>query len=155
MNRNLLTGALAGQALLIGVGIFVAVVVAGFFLVKKPTSPTSTQGMPLPQSTTEEKVVTEDLSPAREITVTGTEYSYNPASIIAKKGEKIKLTFINAGATTHNLVIDALNVKTKMVAPGKSDTIEFTLESDTNLVFYCSVPNHRNLGMEGEIKLEQ
>ncbi len=141
MNRNLL----------IVFGVFIAVILAGLIFIKKPA--TKTAGMPVPGSTAEEKVVNEE--PAREITVTGTEYSFNPATISVKKGEKIKLTFINAGSTLHNLVIDSLGVQTKNVAPGKSDTIEFTVESDADLTYFCSISNHQSLGMEGELKIEQ
>ena len=138
MNRNLL----------IGLGLFLAVIVVGFFLVKKPAVPQKTQEAS-PAATSENS------SPAAEITVTGTEYSFNPASIIVKKGEKVKLTFVNAGSTIHSLVIDGLDVKTKMISPGKSETIEFVAESDSNLTFYCGVANHREMGMEGEIIIEQ
>lgn len=120
--------------LLIAVGIFLVMVVVGLFLIKKPTN----SGAKL-----------------TEITVTGNEYSYNPASITVKRGERIKLTFINAGTIVHNLVIDELNVKTKMIEPGKSNTIEFTVEGNSTLVFYCSIGNHKALGMKGELKIEQ
>ncbi len=140
MNRNLL----------IGLGVFLAVVAIGFFLVRKPSS--TTKEVPVPGSNVEEKIVNE--GPAREITVTANEYSFNPAGISVKAGEKIKLTLVNAGSVSHNLTIDELNVKTKLVSPGKSDTIEFTAEGDSNLVFYCNVGNHRNLGMEGKLEIK-
>jgi cytochrome c oxidase subunit 2 len=140
MNRNWL----------IALGVLIAVAAAGFFFIRKPAIKTA--GMPVPESTVEEKTV--NTEPAREITVTGTEYSFNPSSITVKKGEKIRLTFINAGSTLHNLVIDDLGVETKKIGPGKSDTIEFSVESDANLTYYCSISNHQSLGMEGELKIE-
>jgi len=143
MNRNLL----------IGLGIFLAVIAIGFFLVKRPSP--ATNAMPVPGSNVEEKTVNEDALPAREITVTGTDYAFNPKSISVKAGEKIKLTFVNAGGTVHNFVIDELDVQTKMIGPGKSETVEFTAEGDSTLTFYCGVSNHRNLGMEGELTIEQ
>ena len=141
MNKNLL----------IGLGVFLAVVASGFFLVRK-SSP-ATNAMPTSGPGIGEQTVSDDATPAREITVTGTEYSFNPASIAVKKGERVRLTFVNAGTTLHNLVIDELNVATKMVSPGKSDTIEFAAEGDGTLAFYCGVSNHKNLGMEGELKI--
>ena len=143
MNRNLL----------FGLGAFLAVAVVGFFIVQKSISTTNT--MPVPVLNAEKEAATGDVTPAREITVTGSEYSFNPASISVKAGEKIRLTFVNSGNTLHNLLIDELDIKTSMVAPGKSDTVEFMVEGDSTLTFYCGVGNHRDLGMEGEIKLEQ
>ena len=143
MNKNLL----------IGLGVFLAVIAAGFSLVGKPAVTTNT--MPVPGSSVEEKIASEDTTPAREITVTGTEYSFDSANITVKSGEKIKLTFVNAGSILHNLVIDELGIQTKMISPGKSETIEFTAEGNSTLTFYCGVSNHRALGMEGELKSEQ
>lgn len=140
MNKNLL----------IALGVFLAVIAAGLFLIRKPA--TTTKGVPVPGSDVTEKMVNED--PAREITVTANEYSFNPAGISVKTGEKIKLTLVNAGSTSHNFIIDKLNVQTKLVTPGKSDIVEFTAEGDMDLVFYCGIGNHRNLGMEGKIEIE-
>lgn len=125
-----------------------AIVVVGLFLTKRPGVSPQTQGMPVPQSTVQEKIVT------NEVTITGTEYSFNPASITVKKGESIKLTFVNAGSSPHNLVIDKLNVKTKNVFPEKSETIEFTTEETGTVSFYCSIGNHQSLGMEGKIEIQ-
>lgn len=138
MNKNLLIAA----------GVFTAIVVVGLFLIKKPATPPQTQGMPVPQLTTQEKIVT------NEVTITGTEYSFNPASIIVKKGESIKLTFVNAGSSPHNLLIGELNIKTKTVFPGKSDTIEFTAKETGIFSFYCAIGNHQSLGMEGKIEIQ-
>lgn len=136
-------------------GVLVAVVVAGVFLVRKPKTTATTSGMPVPGATgVEEKKVVEE-EEVREIEVSGKEYSFSPSSVSVKKGEKIKITFTNNGNLPHNLVIDELGVSTKTIAPGKSDTVEFTAEGDVNLTFYCNIGNHRAQGMEGTIKIEE
>lgn len=135
-------------------GVLIAVLAAGFFLTRKPKTTTTTTTMPVPGATNvEEKKVTQE-SEVRETAVSGKEYSYTPASITVKKGEKVKIVFTNNGNLPHNLVIDELGVSTKTVAPGKSDTIEFTAEGDANLTFYCSIGTHRAQGMEGTIEVK-
>lgn len=102
--------------------------------------------MPVPSAT--------NTTPVREIEVSGNEYSFSPASITVQKGEKVRIIFTNKGALPHNLVIDELGISTKTVVSGQSDSIEFVAESGVSLNFYCSIGNHKNLGMQGEIKVE-
>ena len=133
----------------------VAVVIAGFFLIKKPQITQDTSGMPVPSTTgVEEKTVATDTEPVHEIAVSGDEYAFSPSSISAKKGEKVKLTFTNNGNLPHNLVINELGVFTKTIAPGQIDSIEFTAETDGSLEFYCSIGNHRTQGMEGTLEVK-
>lgn len=134
------------------VGILVAVVAAGFFLMRKPKAPTT--GMPVPNATgvEEKKVVTE--GEVREIAVSGKEYLYTPSSISVKKGEKVRIVFTNDGNLPHNLVIDDLGVTTATIVPGKSDTIEFTAENTGTFTFYCSIGTHRAQGMEGTVEVK-
>ena len=138
-------------------GIFVAVAVAGFFLLRKPNVPPTTSGMPVPgtENVEEKKVVNEeDNEPITEIEVSADEYSYSPSFLSVKKGDKVRIVFTNKGNLPHNLVIDELGISTKTIVSGKSDTIEFTAEGDMDLEFYCSIGNHKSLGMEGKIKVE-
>lgn len=135
-------------------GILVAVLAAGFFLTRKPETTKTTSGMPVPEATNvEEKKVVEE-GEIREIEVSGDEYSYSPSMVSVKRGDKVRIVFTNNGNLPHNLVIDELDVSTKTIAGGKSDTINFTAESDADLEFYCSIGTHRAQGMEGILKIE-
>lgn len=147
MNKNLLAG----------LGVFLAVIIAGIFLIRKPVpiQPIATKGMPVPGSNVSEKIVTDNGTPAREIAVSGNEYSFIPSTITVKKGEKIKIIFTNTGNLPHNLVIDDLNVKTNVIGPGESDSVEFVTDSDSELSYYCSIGGHRDRGMEGKIELSK
>lgn len=147
------------KTLWIGIGVALAILVAGVVLLGKGAkkAPETTQNQvvltptPTPGSTNE-------LSPAtgevKEITVTANEYSFTPASLSLKKGEKVRLTFINAGKFPHNLTIDELNVATKTIAGGSQDVIEFVANEGMDVKFYCSVGGHRAQGMEGTLKVE-
>lgn len=84
-------------------------------------------------------------------------YSFTPNLIEAEAGEtiRIKLTSIDM---PHNFVIDELNVQSGMLsAGGDSDIIEITIPEDTpsgtEYEFYCSVGNHKQLGMVGTLRV--
>lgn len=89
----------------------------------------------------------------KDITVTGSNFKFEPSTITVKKGQKVKITFTNAGGM-HDFVIDEFNVKTKMIQTGQSDTVEFTPDKTGTFQYYCSVGNHRAMGMQGTLTVE-
>jgi plastocyanin len=65
------------------------------------------------------------------------------------------IDIVNKGHATHDLVVekDGKNVaKSDIVAPGKSTTLTVTLQSG-DYVFYCSIGNHRAMGMETTVSV--
>ena len=62
---------------------------------------------------------------------------------------------VNKGHATHDLVVakDGKNIgQSDTVGPGKSTTLNVTLESG-DYVFYCSIGNHRAMGMETTVSV--
>ena len=132
-----------------GLAVLVAVFVLGAGMVyfgdaKPKTSPSPVAAVASPATSS---VPTEGM---REITVDGKEYEFDPSELMFTKGEKIKLIFVNSGKLPHNLTIDELGVTTDTIPPGKNTTTEFTVEKTGSFKAYCSVGNHRSLGMEGK-----
>jgi plastocyanin len=84
------------------------------------------------------------------VTVTGSNFTFAPKTITVKKGDTINLTFKNSGGT-HDLVIDELGVRTKTIAGGASDMVTFVASKAGTFTYYCSVGNHRAMGMTGTI----
>jgi plastocyanin len=135
--------------------IIVGVLIATFFGILLTLS-SSSKEKDIPSAATptplaEEKG--EDI-PEKEITIQANEYSFFPNSFTVQKGQKVKLTFKNMGATAHNLVIDELDVATKTIGTGQSDIVEFVPDKEGTFTFYCKVGGHRDLGMEGEIEVK-
>ena len=61
-----------------------------------------------------------------------------------------EITLTNTGNATHDLVVerDGSDVgASEQIGPGETSTFEVTLE-EGEYVFYCSVGNHRQMGME-------
>ncbi len=140
---------------LLGFGFLIAVaVIAGGYVLfsgeKKPVSNTTAPAAPTrspeisPNSQNSEMV---------EIQVAGSEYSFVPAALEIKEGQKVRLTFKNTGGLPHDLAIDELGVKSKTIAPGKSEVIEFTANKSGSFAMYCSVGTHRVQGMEGKVEV--
>jgi plastocyanin len=79
--------------------------------------------------------------------------SYNTKQLSAKAG-KVTISFTNSSPVEHNVTIMS---GTKVVGAtptfvGGSKTLTLTLEPGT-YQFYCSVPGHRQAGMEGTLKV--
>ncbi|MGY1745624.1 cupredoxin domain-containing protein [Blastococcus sp. SYSU D00695] len=86
---------------------------------------------------------------ASTLAVTSVDFDFElPATELAAGQYTIELT--NDGSGTHDLVVerDGADVAgTDTVAPGATTSVEVTLEPG-EYVFYCSVGNHRAMGME-------
>jgi plastocyanin len=89
----------------------------------------------------------------KEFTVTGKSFSFTPNELKVKKGDTVKITFKNNGGF-HDWVIDEFNARTKQIGDGEIDTVEFTADKAGTFEFYCSVGNHRQMGMVGNLIVE-
>ncbi len=93
-------------------------------------------------------------SESNVITITAKEYEFQPNNIKLKAGEKITLIIKNEGVTPHDLKIEneSFSIKTKLIAPGSEEKLEFVLPTKGEYKFYCTL--HIDKGMEGKIIAE-
>ena len=136
------------------VGIIVTVLIVGGYFVYKSMQPAS-QTAPvvtesIPSEATASTPATSTASTIKEFTVTGSSYKFDPATITVNKGDTVRITFNNSGGM-HDLAIDEFKVKTKVLQSGESDTIEFVADQVGTFEYYCSVANHRAMGMKGNL----
>ncbi len=85
------------------------------------------------------------------LTVTATEFKFDPATINAAPGQTINLTVKNAGTTQHTFVLNASNVKLT-IDPGKS--VNQSFQAPTAAVTYqyeCDIAGHKEAGMVGQL----
>lgn len=107
----------------------------------------------------EEKRVEQELGvleeAVTEFVVTAQEYSFSfsPKEVSLSAGQKVRITFVNNGQMEHDFVFDELSLRTKVLGPGETGVLEFTIPKNSSLTYYCSVANHRSLGMEGSIRI--
>ncbi len=89
----------------------------------------------------------------KEFTVTGQKFSFAPSSLTVKQGDKVRITFKNADGF-HDLKIDEFKVATKQINGGEQEVVEFIADKKGSFEYYCSVGNHRAMGMKGTLVVE-
>ena len=89
----------------------------------------------------------------KEFTVTGKNFSFAPAAMTVKKGDTVKITFVNS-AGTHDLRVDGYNIGTKTLQGGQSETITFVADKAGSFEYYCSIGQHRQMGMKGMLTVQ-
>lgn len=83
------------------------------------------------------------------ITVTATEYAFDPETLEIAADTAVEISLVNEGIVEHDWTIDELDVQIHTEA-GESATATVTAPAGTYEV-YCSIPGHRDLGMEGAL----
>lgn len=92
-------------------------------------------------------------SNVKEFTVSGFNYGFSPNTLTVNKGDTVKITFKNSGGV-HDFVINEFNVKTKTIRSGDSETVSFVANQAGTFQFYCSVANHKQMGMVGTLTVQ-
>jgi nitrosocyanin len=90
---------------------------------------------------------------AKMLTVDATNFKFNQTELKVKKGDKVKVVFNNKEGM-HDFVLDEFNTKTKQLKAGESETVEFTADKAGTFEYYCSVGQHRQMGMVGKLIVE-
>jgi plastocyanin len=88
------------------------------------------------------------------IEVSSVDFSFELAEDTLAPGT-YEITLTNEGDSTHDLVVerDGEDVAaSEQIGPGETSTFEVTLE-EGEYVFYCSVGNHRSMGMEVPVEV--
>jgi plastocyanin len=84
----------------------------------------------------------------------GGQLAYNTKTLSAKSGP-VAITFTNASPLEHNVTISQ-GAKVLGATPtfkGGARSVQLTLAPGT-YTFYCSVPGHRQAGMEGTLTVQ-
>jgi plastocyanin len=144
--------------------IILVVVIAGIVFwsqSQKAEAPTETGdtdiniNMPVPGTEgVDETIVEEPDRAVKEFTVTGKNFSFAPATLTVKKGDKVKVTFQNTQGF-HDFKIDEYGVATKQGQAPFEEVLEFTANKAGSFQYYCSVGEHRAMGMVGTLTVEE
>ncbi len=159
MNRNLV----------IGVVVVLILVAGGWFLLKDrmmdsdgdndgdlmmqaSSAPSDTSMMASPEGMME-STDSAMSGTTKEFTVTGSNFKFDKPEIKVNKGDTVKITFKNTQGF-HDFVIDEFNVKTKQANGPSEETVTFVADKAGTYEYYCSVGQHRAMGMKGNLIVE-
>lgn len=147
--------------------VLVVVVGGGYFLMKGKTPSAPSESM---QPTTEEGstgpsaagtlesatgasgTMTEEGN-VKAFTVEGTPFKFSLTEMRVKKGDTVKVTFVNKQGF-HDWVLDEFNVRTKQIQAPGTETVTFVADKAGTFEYYCSVDGHRAKGMKGNLIVE-
>lgn len=87
----------------------------------------------------------------QEVTVSGTEFSFEPQQITVSSGEELVITFRNEGTIAHNFTVSGLDAGTGTIQAGETAELRVTPTESGTYSVICSVPGHAERGMRGEI----
>jgi uncharacterized cupredoxin-like copper-binding protein len=87
---------------------------------------------------------------AREIEVVTRDFSFSPTELTVPAGTTVNVVLVNDGDLLHDLTIPALGFRLE-ASPGTRTSSSLTVASQGTYQFICSVPGHREAGMEGVV----
>lgn len=143
-----------------GIVVLVVLLAAGYyFLQTREEHPASEQAQTNQSqsagtdSTDNPAGIPADQGTVKSFTVVGKAFSFTPSEISVKKGDTVKITFQNDNGF-HDLRIEGYNLGTKQIQSPASETFQFVAHKAGTFEFFCSVMNHRQLGMVGKLIVE-
>ena len=67
-------------------------------------------------------------------------------------GDQVVITITDQVSTGHNLYVEGANVQSAdVMSVGATATVRFTASQQGTFAYYCAMPGHRALGMEGRL----
>lgn len=153
------------QQLILIIIIVLAVLGGGYLLMSKGSStpPTDTTSGVSPTAAMEQTSPAAETTPStgsamtagatKTFTVTGSNYSFDTKEIKVKKGDAVTIVFKNAEGF-HDWNLDEFTAHTKKIGANAQDSVTFTADKTGTFEYYCSVGNHRAMGMKGNLIVE-
>jgi uncharacterized cupredoxin-like copper-binding protein len=95
-------------------------------------------------------------TPVETVRVSETDFKLDPQNPRVDRPGLVAFEITNDGETTHNVEVEAPAGEVELaqdLAPGESGTLEVNLDRAGTYEWYCPIGNHRDLGMEGEIRV--
>lgn len=107
-----------------------------------------------------------------ELTVSAFEWGFEPQAIALAQGEEVRIVLQNDGSILHNFKVEeqlsANVISSESTGPlsadedelfvgadgGQRGVLVFVPQGPGTFVFYCTIQNHRQLGMEGVLVVE-
>ncbi|OGD05464.1 hypothetical protein A2379_00700 [Candidatus Amesbacteria bacterium RIFOXYB1_FULL_47_13] len=144
--------------MIIGIVVVLGVAVAGVLFATRGNNPSPevSTSMPAVTETTpavESAATDSSFLETASVTVEGGNFYFQPNEIRAVLNEPLKIILTSKDGI-HDFVIDEFNVKTTQIKDGETAEVEFIPDRPGTYEFYCSVGQHRVMGMKGTLIVE-
>ena len=145
-----------GSGAVIAIIVVILLIVGGAWLLRSNSDGTTNQAPAVNQQTE----VNTMMDPyhadptVKAFTVTGNNFKFDLPEIRVKKGDKVRITFNNQTGF-HDFVLDEFNVKTRQYNGAATESISFLADKAGTFEYYCSVGQHRQMGMKGNLIIEE
>ena len=93
------------------------------------------------------------MAEGKVVEVVADDFKYDVKEIRVKQGEKLTVSVMNSQGF-HDFVIDELEVNSGMITAGDTMELEIPTDKPGTYEFYCSVGQHRQMGMKGMLIIE-
>lgn len=136
--------------------VVLALIGGGVWYANQSMESTITPTPLIPQNDTSATESSEQtMSEVKEFTVEGASLKFTPNTIRVNVGDRVKINFKNTGSQgMHDFVIDEFDVATEVLGSGEEEQVEFVANRAGTFEFYCSVEDHREMGMVGTLVVE-
>lgn len=145
-----------GSGAIIAVVVVIVLVIGGAWLLRSGND-SATKQAPAANQQTEVNTMMDPYhaDPAvKAFTVTGNNFKFDLSEIRVKKGDKVRITFNNQTGF-HDFVLDEFNVKTRQYNGAATESVSFLADKVGTFEYYCSVGQHRQMGMKGKLVIEE
>lgn len=88
------------------------------------------------------------------VTVEATEFAFDPEDFSLPADEDVELTLANKGVVEHDIVVEELDDRELVYADAGETVTETVSVPAGTYSYYCSIPGHRDAGMEGTLTVE-
>jgi len=105
-----------------------------------PSASPSSSPSASPASGTEVQIYTEDIK-------------FDPKELTIPANTDVKIKVTNKGVLQHDFHVDKLNITSKLLNGGESDTVTINAPAGT-YEFWCTVPGHKEAGMVGTLTVK-
>ncbi|MBU2632528.1 cupredoxin domain-containing protein [Patescibacteria group bacterium] len=137
-------------------GMVVVALFLGGIIYSSQNTKSSTESPAMTQSTTTTAIENPEQMKenVKTFDVSAIPFSFSLKEIKVKKGDVVIINFTSQQGF-HDWVLDEFSAKTNQLQTGETETIEFTADKVGSFEYYCSVGNHGEMGMVGNLIVEE
>ena len=116
-------------------------------------SPASEEASPAASPAAESGAAPASGGGATEAEVHTVDINFEPKELTIAANTDVKITVTNKGVLQHDFHVDQLDITSKMLNGGDSDTVTVNAKPGT-YDFWCTVPGHKEAGMTGKLTVQ-